>query len=123
MQSFTDLRAWKSGLQLVKEVYELTKKFPQEEIFGLTSQLRSASTSVLANLAEGFGKFTFADKAAKFVISRGECTETEALLFISVEVGFATQQDIQKITSTARTTGKMLSGLIASMKNRNPSRQ
>ena len=59
MKSYTDLEAWKVALDLVVEIYRITKKLPKEERYGLTSQLRRSSTSILANIAEGFGRFTY----------------------------------------------------------------
>lgn len=56
MNSFTDLDAWKVGMQLLKEVYALTKRLPKHEQYELASQLRRASTGILLNLAEGFGR-------------------------------------------------------------------
>ena len=84
MKSFTDLTAWTVGMELVKEIYALTEKFPSEERYGLTSQLRRAAVSVLSNIAEGFSRSSSADKAYKYMISRGECAETHALILVSI---------------------------------------
>jgi len=116
MQSFTELQVWQTGLILVKEIYTITKKFPREEIYGMTSQLRRSSTSILANLAEGSGRYTYADKAHKYTISRGECTETEAFLHISVALGFLSKTEITRALQLTHEVGKMISGLIASCK-------
>ena len=118
MTRFTDLDAWNVGLDLVKEIYVLTKKFPKEELFGLTSQLRRSSKSILANMAEGCGRFTFADKAAKFVIARGECMETEAHIRIAIRLGFITQDESKRSLELIQHTGRLISGLISSVKNR-----
>src|SRR3989344_3177879 len=88
MQSFTDLEAWNVGMKLTKEVYQLSKNFPGEERFGLTSQLRRASVGILANLAEGFSRAGSADKAYKYTIARGECSETRALLLLAINLEF-----------------------------------
>lgn len=112
MKSYTDLEAWKKGMQLAKEVYELTKNFPQEEQFGLTSQMRKASTSILANLAEGFSRVTNADKAHKYTIARGECSETAALLHVSVALKIISMERAQKALELSQETGKTLTGLI-----------
>lgn len=83
----------------------------------MSSQLRSASTSILANTAEGFGRFTFADRANKFTIARGECAEVEAFLVIAVRVQYLTDSDIQKALQLVEREQRLLSGLIASAKN------
>jgi four helix bundle protein len=116
MDDFTQLEAWKNGLEIVKEIYVLSKKFPTEEMFGLTSQIRRSSTSILANLAEGFGKFTFPDKAAKYAIARGECLETEAHIRIAVALNFVTDDEAKGIIERLRFERKLLNGLIASSK-------
>ncbi len=123
MQSFTDLEAWKRGLLLVKEIYVITKKFPREELFALTSQIRRASTSILANMAEGFGRYTFADKSAKYVISRGECTETESLLRIAAALGFISTQECNPLIQQTQYVGRLLSGLIIAARKRAKSPQ
>lgn len=122
MQKFTDLHAWKTGLELVKEIYLLSRRFPKEEMYAMTAQIRRSSTSVLANIAEGFGRFTYADKANKYTIARGECTETEALLTIAVALKFITAQQASRAFDLIDQLEKMLSGLIRSSKSRSTSK-
>jgi len=112
MDSFTDLEAWKSGMELVKEIYRITDRLPADERFGLISQLRRASVSVLANLAEGFSRSSPADKAHKYTISRGECSEVEALLLITVELNQCDVDEVQPAIALVNRTGRLLSGLI-----------
>lgn len=114
MDSFTDLEAWKKGMHLLKEVYALTENFPSKEQYGMVSQIRRASSSILANLAEGFSRATAADKAHKYTISRGECSETKAFLFMAVELGFLTTDKAEKAINLCDETGKILNGLIRS---------
>ena len=116
MKSFTELDAWKVGMQLIKEVHFLTKKFPQEERYGMTAQIRKSSASVLANIAEGFGRYTYPDKANRYIIARGECTETAAYLYIAAELEWISLCEMERAIDLARQTGKLLSGLIASCK-------
>jgi four helix bundle protein len=113
MKHFTNLSAWSNGLNAVEEIYQLTKQFPKEELFGLTSQLKRSSTSILANIAEGFGRFTYPDKAAKYTISRGETLEAEAHILVAVRLGFVTQSEAEKSLQLLHTEYKILSGLIA----------
>ena len=112
MKTFTDLEAWKVGMKLVKEVYALTKNLPSDERFGLISQMRRAAVSILANLAEGFGRSGSADKAHKYTISRGECSEVEALLLVSVELEYLRTEDVEKTLTLVHHEGRLLSGLI-----------
>src|SRR3990167_6379197 len=118
MDSYTQLDAWAVGLDLVGEVYELTKDFPREEMYGLTSQMRRASTGVLLNIAEGFGRYTYADKANKYTIARGECNEVEACLFIGIKLKYFRDEDAKKSFELVIREKKLLSGLITASKER-----
>lgn len=99
-------------MQLVKDIYRLTAHFPVEERFGLSAQMRRSSTSIIANIAEGFGRRTKDDKAHRYTIARGECSEIHAFLLICVELGFITQDEYQKELDLTESIGKMLTGLI-----------
>lgn len=114
MDSYKDLKAWQTAMDLVEEIYLLTRTFPKEEMYGLTSQLRRASSSIVANIAEGFGRYTYADKAYKYVISRGECTEVEAFLLIAIRVKIITKENASHALDLSQETGRLLSGLIKS---------
>ncbi len=118
MQSYTDLEVWKIGLDLVEEIYNLTKNFPPTELYGITSQMRRASTSIVANLAEGFGRFTYADKAGKFIIARGECTEIWAFLQIVIRLKLVDTQSIQKALQLTDYERRLISGLISSSRDK-----
>lgn len=116
MQSFEQLTVWQVGLKLVKEVYRLTQTFPAHERFGICSQLRRSSTSILANTAEGFSRYSAADKKHKYMIARSECSETLAFLLVSIELGFCSRPDAHLAVDLSKTTGKLLTGLISSHK-------
>jgi four helix bundle protein len=118
MQSFTDLKAWQRAMELVKVVYQITRKLPVTERYGLISQVQRASVSILANTAEGFGRYTFPDKANKYTIARGECAEVETLLHVMIELHFITAQEASGALELCSETGRMISGLIASCKSR-----
>jgi len=118
MESFTKLTAWKEGLSLVKQIYKLTKEFPPDERFGLTSQLRRASTSITANLAEGFSRVTPADKKYRYIICRSECTETQAHLLVSLELSLGKPEEIHRAIEQCHIVGKLLSGLIYSQERK-----
>ena len=120
MKPFVELDAWKVGLQLVKEVHLLSKKFPRGERPALVAQMRRSSESILANMAEGCGRYTYADRANKFTIARGECAETEALVLLSSELGFVPQADAKKVLELTRRVGQLLSGLIRKSKPISP---
>ena len=120
MESFTDLEAWKIGLQLVEKIYSVTAKFPSEEKYSLTSQIRKASNSILANLAEGFSRFTYPDKSNKYIIARGECSEVKAFILISKKLDFLTSADSDECLQLVERTGKLISGLTKFCQNKSP---
>src|SRR6476661_1308125 len=94
IQSYKDLLIWQKGIKLVFLVYELTKNFPQDEVYALTSQIKRASVSVPSNIAEGFGRRT--DKSFNHFlnISRGSLNELETQLIISKELGFMVDENL-----------------------------
>lgn len=113
MQHFSELQAWKNGLDLVKEIYAISLLLPKEELYGISSQLKRAGTSILANIAEGFSRYTAPDKSAKYTISRGECSEVEAFLLIIVTLGFVSEERIVKALELVRQQRRLVSGLIS----------
>jgi four helix bundle protein len=120
MLPFTSLDIWNVGLSLVREVYTITKKFPSDERYEMTSQIRKASTSILANYAEGYSRWTDADKAHKYTIARGECSEVKAFLLMSVDLHFVKYADVKKALQLAEKVGQLLSGLHRAYQTHNP---
>jgi four helix bundle protein len=118
MNSYTDLNAWKFAMELLADVHTLTKSLPSAERFGLIDQLHRATKSILLNIAEGYGRYTYADKINKYVIARGECTEVEAGILIAVRLGYVSAKKTEHILERANTTGKLLSGLIAATRQK-----
>jgi four helix bundle protein len=94
VSSYKDLLIWQKGIKIVLQVYKLTKDFPKDEIYALTSQLKRASVSIPSNIAEGFGRQS--DKSFNHFlnISRGSLNEVETQLIIAKELGFITDDDL-----------------------------
>ena len=90
IKSYTDLLVWQKSMELVKEVYVITKTFPKEEIYGLTSQMRRASVSIPSNIAEGFMRQHKPEMIQFLFISLGSCGELHTQLVIAKELGFIT---------------------------------
>jgi four helix bundle protein len=88
MKNFRNLRVWQDGHQFVLQIYGLTKKFPKEEMYVLTSQLRRAAVSIPTNLAEGCGKKGDKELARYAQISLGSTQEVEYLIFLAFELGY-----------------------------------
>ena len=88
IKKFEDLDVWQMGRKLTVNIYEITSHFPKEEVYGITSQVKRASLSVPANIAEGFGRFHFMDKAKFYLNARGSLYELKSHLLIAKELGF-----------------------------------
>ncbi len=82
IRSFTDLNAWKEGHKLVLEIYKFTQKFPKEEQFGLTNQLRRAVVSFTSNIAEGFSRNSYKEKLQFYSMALGSLTEVQNQLLV-----------------------------------------
>lgn len=106
-RSFRDLVVWQKAHQLVLAVYRLTKGFPADERFGLTSQIRRAAVSVAANIAEGFGKRGKPDKARFFNIAQGSLEEVHYYLILGNDLGYT---DCNQLSESYREVARLLNG-------------
>ncbi|OGN19018.1 MAG: hypothetical protein A3F48_04155 [Candidatus Yanofskybacteria bacterium RIFCSPHIGHO2_12_FULL_41_9] len=116
IKSFTNLNAWKTGHSLVVDIYELTKKFPKEELFGLTNQIRRAAVSITSNIAEGFSRQSLKEKAQFYSMSLGSLTEVQNQLLISRDVQYLNKESFDKIAERTVIISKLLNGLIKSIR-------
>jgi four helix bundle protein len=112
IKNFTDLLVWQNGHNLVLDIYRLTKKFPQEEKFGLADQVRRAAVSITSNIAEGFGRIKYNDKAHFYTIALGSVYEVQNQILIAKDVGYITGEDCDLLMNSSIDVGKMCSGLI-----------
>jgi four helix bundle protein len=85
---FTDLRVWKAAHDVSLDIYKVTARFPVEERYGLATQMRRASVSVAANIAEGFGRWTPRDRARFYEISKSSAEELRHYLILSRDLKF-----------------------------------
>ena len=95
-KSFRDLEVWQRAHSFVLGVYALTRTFPGEERFGLTNQFRRAAVSIPANIAEGFRKYTEADKARFFNVSEGSLEECRYYCLLAQDLGYGSTNDLQQ---------------------------
>src|SRR5256885_2450253 len=95
--TFRDLIVWQKSKALAKKIYKLTKNFPKEEVFGLTSQIRRAAVSIPANIAEGKGRGTQKDFCHFLVQARGSLFEVETLAELASDLGYFVILDQQEI--------------------------
>jgi four helix bundle protein len=112
MRNYQTLDVWKKSMELVKEIYLLTKKYPKEELFALTSQTKRAATSIPANIAEGMGRQYKKDTIHFLHIARGSVYELETHLNIAMMVNIIEEQNFKSIMNLIDEVIKRLSGLI-----------
>ena len=117
IKSFTDLDAWKEAHKLVLIIYKITKDFPKEEMFGLTSQIRRAAVSITSNIAEGFSRQTYKDKIHFYFMAKGSLTELQNQLLIAKDIGYVGNKDFINVANQIVVAHKLLNGLIKKSKD------
>src|SRR3989344_8805003 len=117
IRSFTDLHVWQKGHELVLQIYKLTKAFPKGEFFGLVDQLRRAAVSLTSNIAEGFSRFSYKEKAQFYYMSLGSLTEIHNQLLIAKDLSYLPSEDFKKLADLTVKINKMLNVLIKKTKN------
>ncbi len=108
MHKFKDLVVWQKARLLVKNIYLVSSKFPSEEKFGLTQQIRRAAVSVPSNIAEGAGRSSNPDFIRFLDIANGSCCEVETQLFLALDLGFIQNEDFESINSDIQDIQKMV---------------
>ena len=103
-------------MDLVTEVYNITKHFPKEEAYGLTSQLRRAALSVPSNVAEGHGRNGSREFIHHLSIAHGSLSEVETQMEIARRLGYTTQPQLDKFSSLSAETGRIINGLMNSLR-------
>src|SRR5216684_6315332 len=111
MQRFTELQVWQRGHSLVLSVYRMTTGFPQNERYGLTSQLRRAALSVPTNIAEGSKRLTSTEYARFLNIAEASLAETEYLVMVSRDLGYITPAMANTAFKDVAELARMLHGL------------
>jgi four helix bundle protein len=117
-RSYRELIAWQKAMKLVTEIYSATHHFPVEERFGITNQLRRAVVSVPSNIAEGQARFSQKEFHHFLSQARGSLVEIETQLLISEGLKYLPPGKAEQLLADAEELGRILNGLIASIKNR-----
>lgn len=116
IKNFRELQVWQKGIEIVKNIYETTKKFPKDETYGLMSQMRRCSVSIPSNIAEGF-KRQYSKEFKQFLhISLGSGAELETQLIISQELGYVKEDEIIIIMGKLDHLSKMIYALMKKLK-------
>ncbi len=115
INNFYNLEAWQAGHKLVLEIYKLTLDFPKEEIYGIVSQLRRASSSITANIAEGFERYHFKDKIKFYYQARGSVAEVQNFLILAKDLGYINFEVCKNLGEMANRVRQLINGLIRSI--------
>ncbi|MDR8394493.1 four helix bundle protein [Aliifodinibius sp. S!AR15-10] len=111
--SHKQLTVWKKGLTLVKLIYKFTSSFPSEEKFGLTSQLRRASVSVVSNISEGAARKSNKEKRRFYEIARSSLVEIDAQLEIAIALNYVDKEHLAQVSGLLNEMFAMLSSLCS----------
>jgi len=114
MGGFRDLILWQKSIDLVTEVYRNTSKFPREEIFALTSQIRRCAVSIPSNIAEGEGRKGAPEFARFLRIAQGSLAELQTQLIVSERLGYLPRTQFEALSKMTEEVGRLLYGLIRS---------
>lgn len=118
MRPHENLEVWQKAIEFVVIIYERTKKFPTDEKFGLTSQIRRASVSIPANIAEGAARQSDKEFHPFLAVAQGSCSEVETELLIANRLGFLPQGEYIDLKTEADSIGRMLVGLSKHLKKK-----
>ncbi len=119
MQDFHKLKVWEKAHAFALSIYKITKKFPKDELYGLTSQIRRASTSIPTNISEGCGRGSNADLARFLQISMGSASECEYLLLLSRDLCLLSQIEYETLFPDITELKRMLTGLMKTLRTDN----
>jgi len=112
-----ELEVWNKSMELVTDIYILTKNFPKEELYGLTNQMRRCAVSIPSNIAEGCSRFSDKETLKFLSIALGSTSELETQLIISKNIEYI--KDIKQIKQKIETVKKLLLGLIKYLNSKN----
>ena len=118
LKSHKDLDVWKVAMDLAEASYSVTRAFPKDELFGMTSQIRRAATSIAANIAEGYGRETTATFIQFLRIAQGSQKELETHLLLAERVGLISTDANAKLLTDCERVGRMLRNLIRSLQEK-----
>ena len=115
LKNYKELKVWQKTYQLCLEIYRVTKKFPREEIYGLTSQIRRSAVSVPSNIAEGYGRKTKGEYIQSLYIAYGSNCELETQILLSGDLAYIEAQNFERLQREVEDIERMLKALIKSL--------
>jgi four helix bundle protein len=118
LKNYKELKVWQKAYQLCLEVYKMTKGFPKEERYGLTSQIRRSAVSVPSNIAEGYGRKTTPEYIRSLYFAYGSNCELETQISLSGDLGYVKTQEKEMLQRSIGEVERMLKALIKSLENK-----
>ncbi len=118
IKDYRDLIVWQRAMDLVEKIYELTRRFPKEELYGLSSQVRKAAVSVPSNIAEGHGRHTTREFLHFLSIASGSLREIETDVLIARRLGYVDQRNESETLSLAAEVSRLGSALVRSLRKK-----
>jgi four helix bundle protein len=115
IKSYKDLLAWQKSMDLVEMVYELTKQFPREELFGLATSMRRATVSIPSKIAAGHERDNTREYIQHLASARGSLSEVETQIEVARRLGYINDEQQELFIKLASDTGKIINGLMNSM--------
>jgi four helix bundle protein len=119
LKNFKELKVWEKAYQLCLDLYKITKNFPNEEKYGLSSQMRRAAISIPSNIAEGYGRKTIPDYVRCLYIAYGSTCELETQTLLSKDLGYLIFDDQKILLEKIKEVERMLMALIKALENKN----
>jgi four helix bundle protein len=116
VRNYSDLIAWQKAMDLVQLVYSCTTRFPKEELYGLTNQLRRASVSIPSNIAEGQGRKSTNEFLRYLSMAHGSLREVRTQVIIAARLRYLEESDAAELLALASEIGKLINGLTNSLK-------
>ena len=118
IQSYRDLKVWQEAMNLAESCYQVTKSFPREEIYGMTSQIRRSAVSVAANIAEGYGRKNRGEYIQFLYIAQGSLKELETHILLAIRVELQSLQILNSVLNQCDSVGKLLLLLIRALESK-----
>ncbi|HZO87771.1 MAG TPA: four helix bundle protein [Chthonomonadaceae bacterium] len=115
LQSYRELRVWQNGMRIAELCYHLTRDFPREELYSMTSQIRRAASAIPANIAEGYGRGHRTEYVQFVRVANGSLKELETHLLLSIRVQLAEEAEVEAILALCEEEGRMLTALLQSL--------
>ena len=119
IQKFEDMPVWHDAQDFAVSIYKLTKKFPKSEIYGLTSQMQRASSSISANIAEGFGRTSVKDKAHFYSIAYGSLLEVKNFVYLVERLNYIESGEATNLIKASNHLQRQINAISSYLKSRN----